>query len=82
MDSLRNSKFIIVQDAGLTVRVQYRFPRSRRRRIRAKWAARACNFRVVPAPDIYHVPLSRTLLMHPATYKRLERELREAGYGG
>lgn len=49
---------------------QFRFPRSRRRRIRKKWAARPENFR--PRRDFLVGP--GLLLCHPV----MERELREA----
>ncbi|MBY0525582.1 MAG: hypothetical protein K2R98_19410 [Gemmataceae bacterium] len=48
-------------------RVQVRFPRSKKRRIRRKWAKQAKNFRLVPRPDIIRV--GNGLYAHPETWR-------------
>jgi len=43
----------VYQDKNLTKRVQYRFPKSKRRRIRKKWSKDSKNWRIVPDDTIY-----------------------------
>ena len=49
MDRLDTIRIIENHHVPLTVRWQWRFPRSKRVRIRKKWAKRQENFRVYPA---------------------------------
>lgn len=48
---------------------QWRFPRSKGRRIRKKWAARRRNLR--PKRERYCYRLNGVLVMHPRTYYAL-----------
>lgn len=61
-------------------REQIRFPRSKRKRIRKKWAGKDCNYRtvVVPAtpdmgPFMYTNPLTgvQQIVCSPAQYQKL-----------
>jgi hypothetical protein len=52
-------------------RKQVRFPRSKKKRIRNKWAKREENYRV--SPRIYR--LGGDLYAHPSIYQRLLREI-------
>ena len=61
----------IIPNDLCTVREQYRFPRSKRRRIINRWAKRESNFRRVPDPDMYSLPYQRVIVGHPATIARL-----------
>lgn len=58
-------------------RKQFRFPRSKGRRIRKKWARRPENWRQRPAkslqPLIYQTPFG--LLMHPKNWDAMKRQL-------
>lgn len=54
-------------------RVQVRFPRSKRKRIRAKWAKRAANWRERWAPAA--VFMRGTLYAHPTVYRRILKEI-------
>lgn len=62
-----------VTDLGLTFHVssyiqeQFRFPRTKRRRIREKWATRQGNWR--PSGNSYRI--GNDVYLHPATYRRL-----------
>ena len=68
----------IIQNVYCTVRQQYRFPRSKRHRIRAKWAKRERNYRHLPDPNMYVMRDQGAVVMHPATWRKLERELNTA----
>lgn len=65
-------------------RKQFRFPRSKRKRIRKKWASKDCNYRtvIVPAtpdmgPYMYKNPFtgSEQIVCSPAHYSRLMDEI-------
>jgi hypothetical protein len=68
----------IIQSVHCTIRQQYRFPRSKRRRIRAKWAKSERNFRHLADPNMYVMRDQGAVVMHPATWRKLERELSTA----
>lgn len=67
---------IYVHDFGCD-RVQVRFPRSKKRRIRKKWAKRSCNWVSKPIRGCYQ--LAATALTHACiicdrlTYQELQR---------
>ena len=52
---------------------QVRFPRSKKRRIRRKWAKQAKNFRTVDVANVF--AMGNTLVMHPATLEKLKEKL-------
>lgn len=65
----------VYYDSDLVDRVQVRFPRSKKRRIRRKWAKQSCNFRHVPQTTIY---VARDfIILHPAMADRLRDRLEE-----
>lgn len=53
---------------------QVKFPRSKKKRIRRKWAKNLKNYAYVPWTKMYQMG-GDTLVMHPAMYERLKREL-------
>ena len=59
----------------LVIRKQIRFPHSRRKRIRKKWAKNRSNYLCSPDPKIYHVTMptefggNEMLVGHPKTVK-------------
>ena len=55
----------------LTERVQIRFPRSKKKRIRKKWARDPKNFRDVPREYAYII--DEVMYMHPDTLARLQK---------
>ncbi|MFA7254090.1 MAG: hypothetical protein WC107_06085 [Patescibacteria group bacterium] len=59
----------IVPSLLLSERVQVRFPRSKRTRIRRKWAKRAKNWRTVPMDRC--VVVAGNIHVHPAKMKEL-----------
>lgn len=63
----------IFESPYLTRLVQTRFPRSKKRRIRKKWAKRQENFRSEPDPCAYI--LSGVLYAHPATARAMKADL-------
>ena len=67
--------FRMIQSGYCTTRQQYRFPRSKRERIRRKWAQRERNFRHMPDQNMYVSRDQGAVIMHPATWRMLEREL-------
>lgn len=67
----------IVESRQLTERRQVRFPRSKARRIRKKWARRASSYRERPMQHGYMIG-SDTLVVHPALAARLRARLEAA----
>jgi hypothetical protein len=72
----------IVPNSFLADRVQYRFPVSKKKRIRQKWAKRPGNYRTVPRRVAYSLKGgdgSITLICHPAMVEELQTAVRETG---
>lgn len=61
---------VVVNTTGFTRKEQVRFPRSKRRRIRKKWAKREENYRTKILDDILEI--HGVLYMHPRTARRLQ----------
>jgi len=61
----------LVSAPSMETLVQYRFPKSKKRRICKKWAKRAENYKAVPAEHYYLVD-NNTIVAHPAFLKELE----------
>jgi hypothetical protein len=55
--------------------VQYRKPRSKKRRIRRKWSARPSNWRFVPSGKFLVDNSNRTMYAHPDDVEALKRAL-------
>ena len=53
-------------------RQQVRFPRSKKRRIRKKWANREINYRTNNVPTAYR--MGKDILAHPAIVEQLKRK--------
>ena len=58
-----------------TLRVQYKFPRSKKRRIRKKWAKRSKNYRDVDCRNDIHVIAGLGFVVHPDGYENLKKAL-------
>jgi len=58
-------KLLIVENPLLCDRIQVKFPRSNKQRIRKKWAKRASNWKSVPKRDVYKI--GGMLVCHPIT---------------
>jgi len=59
----------------LVIREQFRFPTSKKRRIRKKWAKRNKNFRQFPDPKMYVLNMKDQrmgYIGHPATVQKLK----------
>lgn len=54
-------------------REQFRFPRSKRKRIRKKWAKNQRNWRMVYVPQIYR--MGDAFIMDPVSYECVQREM-------
>lgn len=65
----------VYEYSALTQREQFRFPRSRRGRIRKKWRKRWRNWRSRPDPRVYKLA-GGAIVGHPATIQRLRQRLR------
>jgi hypothetical protein len=64
--------------AADTVWTQVRFPRSKKRRIRRKWAKDRRNYRAVTTPwEHAYVIEGKTIVMHPRMVAKLEQASRE-----
>ena len=63
----------IYRNVYCTIRKQFRFPSSKKRRIRNKWKKRDKNFRDIPDEKIYFMQNSRTMVGHPVAVDKLIR---------
>jgi hypothetical protein len=63
--------FHIVESAACVV--QFRFPRTKKRRIRNKWINRPGNFR--PSVNVFVSKEQNTVICHPIIARRLRAEL-------
>lgn len=72
LPSLNNHILGIPVFSTMTAVEQFRFPRTKKRRIRKKWAARRENFR--PDPNIYHIA-GAGYVGHPATIAKMKGQL-------
>lgn len=57
----------VIFDRHMTERVQVRFPRTRKKRVRRKWAKRPGNYRERPLKVAYRV--EGTILVHPDYFR-------------
>lgn len=71
--SFNFSGYQIIEDAGLVNRVQIRFPKSRRRRIRKKWAGRESSFRVTLQREFLVSERPPMIVGHPVMIAELKR---------
>lgn len=69
LSTIFGTPFRVTPDAIAIHRFQYRFPRTKNRRIRKKWAKREGNYREVGEPAIFQT--SQQLLIHPVIYEAL-----------
>lgn len=53
--------------------VQFRFPKSKRKRIRMKWAKRPENFKQVPSHTMYR--MGDTVVVHPDDLSKIKAEV-------
>jgi hypothetical protein len=61
----------IIQSAAAIDYVQFRFPRSKKKRIRIKWSKRPDNHRETPTA----IQLGNTIMVHPEIHQRLMGDL-------
>jgi hypothetical protein len=64
----------IIESAAMATRTQVRFPKSKTRRIRKKWAKREENWRLIPWTDVYRLS-DGTLIAHPVTARRWRAQM-------
>lgn len=74
-ESLNRLTLIESPNVVFSERVQYRFPRSGRRRIRAKWTRRPMNWRTIRRGGV--VRLGNMLVVHPSVAAELRRAVIE-----
>ena len=63
----------VVAGLDMCKREQFRFPRSKKKRMRKKWRRDSRNWRYVPDRTVYQV--FDTLYMHPVMIEELKRVL-------
>lgn len=68
--------FQIVTSLYMTERRQFRFPRSKRKRVRKKFTGNWRNWKDLPSPKILRN--GKVLYMHPMIAERLKRKLKNA----
>lgn len=59
----------------IVTRIQVRYPKSKKRRIRKKWAKRHDNFKLVSEDKCLHDMFNNVILMSPENYKKLVKQL-------
>lgn len=67
--------FEVYESEFLVVRKQTKFPRSKKKRIRKKWAKQDKNWTTTPLPTM--IRMGFKLFAHPATIARLKKEINE-----
>lgn len=67
--------FRLIPDERLVIARQIRFPRSKRRRIRRKWARRPANHLFSPSPFLTYDEAGKTVVGHPATLVILRHKI-------
>ena len=65
----------IIESPHLTITKQFRFPKSKRRRIRKKWQKDSKNFRTVPRTDF--LILNNAIICHPLMARKLRKTLQK-----
>ena len=70
MRQLHINGLIVFIDPNLTKNQQYRFARSKKRRIKKKWFKRRFNFKIAPDHEtIYKTPMG--LVCHPVLAQKM-----------
>ncbi len=70
--------YTFLEDPRRLLARQIRFPRSKRRRIRAKWARRTENHAFRPSDDVTIAPKEKFVIAHPATLLTLKAKIAES----
>jgi len=65
--------FEVIESKTLVIKYQYRFPKSKRRRIRKKWKKNQNNWRTKPDPQVYI--LNNKLICHPEMAEKLRKQM-------
>lgn len=63
----------IIESTAMVESYQYRFPRSKKKRIRKKWSKRPTNFKSRPRKDF--LDYGNKIICHPVMARRLRNEL-------
>lgn len=79
MSDLSYAGYQITLSANLSKRTQKRFPRSKKKRIRLKWEKRDTNYVSAPDMQIYVMEETKTMVMHPAVWAKIEKEVASCG---
>ena len=74
--------FTFIANPRMVVGQMVRRPRSKRYRIRKKWANRPGNMRVEPMPGLFYMQGLRTVIGHPDSIAALKRKLAESEQAG
>jgi len=75
MNDLVYAGYQITLSNFLSKKVQKRFPRSKKRRIRTKWAKRDCNYVSEPDLHVYIMEERKEMVMHPAVWAKMQKHL-------
>ncbi len=67
------SGFKIIESSTLVIKYQYRFPKSKRRRIRKKWKKDLKNWRTKADPQYYF--LNNQIICHPVMTEKLRYQM-------
>lgn len=67
----------IIENHNLVKRVQFKFPKSKRKRIRKKFKKDQVNYRNEPDRTLYHMPNLRQIVCHPVVAAEIRRKVRE-----
>ena len=68
----------IVENHNMVKRVQFRFPRSKSKRIAKKFRKNTANYRTEPDRKILHMPGLGVIVCHPSVAAQLRAEIRRA----
>jgi hypothetical protein len=65
----------IIESPHLTTTTQFRFPKSKCRRIRKKWSKQPKNFRTLPDENFYQY--ENKIICHPIMARQLRKTLQK-----
>lgn len=67
----------VIVNEFLTETIQYRHPKSKKKRIQKKWRKNPNNWKTRPIPRAFYAPDQDVFVMHPDTAEKLKKKLNE-----
>jgi hypothetical protein len=74
------SGYKLIEDPNLMESYQFRFPKSKNKRIQTKWRKRKRNWKSRPDSKFYIDMYYKTIIAHPLAMKALKKETEPSDY--